>query len=87
MGSKKRITNKLRQNDEYPALCRFLDQVGLRYRTECATGSGHPFMLIDLPSGTVLKHTISCTPSGGGLPKLALGHLKRALRGAGYDVG
>ena len=87
MGSKSRITNKLRQNDEYPVLCRFLKQAGLRFTTHSPTGSAHPFLLITLPNGNELRHSIACTPSGGGYPKKALSHLKRDLRNAGYDLG
>jgi hypothetical protein len=87
MGSKSRITNKLRQNDEYRAITRFLDGIGLRYSTHPPTGREHPFMQITLPNGAIMRHGINCTPSGGGRPKHALGILRRALRGAGYDVG
>lgn len=87
MGSKKRIAQKLKQNDEYPALCRFLRAAGLAFSTHCATGSAHPYLLIDLPCGRQLKHNIACTPSGGGHPARALSHLKRCLRAEGYDLG
>lgn len=87
MGSKSRIAQKLRQNDEYPAICRFLKQVGLSFTTHSPTGSAHPYMIIKLPDGAELKHSLACTPSGGGFPKRAISHLKRELARAGYDLG
>jgi len=87
MGSKVRITNKLRQNDEYRAITSLLDRVGMPYAVFPATGSAHPFMLIDLPDGTQLRHSLACTPRGGGNKRGALAYLRRKLREAGFDVG
>jgi hypothetical protein len=86
VGSKSRITNKLRQNDEYRAIIGLLDRMGMTYAVFPATGSAHPFMLIDLPDGTQLRHSLACTPRGGGNKQGALAYLRRKLREAGYDI-
>lgn len=85
--SRMRIEAKLRQNDEYKAISRFLDKVGLRFTAYAATGSSHPFIIIDMPDGTEFRHSVACTPKGGGNPAGALSYLRRKLREAGYDVG
>jgi len=87
MGSKIRITAKLRQNDEYRAICRYLEGQGLTHTAHPATGSAHPYIIIDLPDGQTLRHSVACTPKGGGNPSGALAYLRRKLREAGYDVG
>lgn len=85
--SRMRIEAKLRQNDEYKATARFLDKVGLRFTVHPATGKQHPFILIQMPDGTEFRHSVACTPKGGGNPAGALAYLRRKLREAGYDVG
>lgn len=87
MGSKKRIGQKLKQNAEYPAIIKFLGQCGLKSRTMTATGKAHPFLLIELPNGETLQHSLACTPRGGGCPARAASHLRRSLAKAGYSVG
>ena len=87
MGSKSRIGNKLRQNDEFQAIKKFLKAVGFRFTAHPPTGSAHPYILIDLPNGQTLKHSVACTPKGGGNPSGALAYLRRKLREAGFDVG
>jgi hypothetical protein len=85
--SKSRLVAKLRQNDEYPAIKKFLKQVGFDHEVHNPTGSGHPFITIRLPHGAILKHHINCTPSNaGGNVRAALAGLRRALRTAGYDL-
>ena len=84
MGSKSRITNKLRQNDEYKAICRYLDGQGLTHTAHPPTGSAHPYIIIDLPDGTAFRHSVACTPRGGGNTSGALAYLRRKLRDAGY---
>lgn len=86
--SRTRLHAKLRQNDEYPAIKKFLGQIGFTHTLHTATGSGHPFILINLPhGGEPLRHLINCTPRGGGNPKAEISRLRRALRAAGYDFG
>lgn len=87
MGSKKRIGQKLKQNAEYPAILKFLKQCGLKSRTMTATGKAHPFLLIELPDGTELQHSVACTPRGGGCPARGVSHLRRTLAKAGFNVG
>ena len=87
MGSKCRIAAKLRQNAEYPAVTKFLKSIGLRFTTHPATGSGHPFLMIVLPDGREIRHSIACTQKGGGNIGRAMTSLKRQLRSEGYDVG
>ncbi len=82
-----RIAAKLRQNDEYQAITRFLGKVGLRFTAHPPTGSQHPYILIQMPDGTEFRHSVACTPKGGGNPSGALAYLRRKLREAGYDVG
>jgi len=85
MGSKCRIVTKLRQNDEYKAITRFLDDHSLKFTTHPPTGTGHPFIVVNLPNGDQMRQSIACTPKGGGYPKRAIGHLRASLREAGYD--
>ncbi|WP_126975587.1 hypothetical protein [Frigidibacter oleivorans] len=87
MGSKSRIEQKLRQSDSYRAIAAFLDALGWRFETHGPSGHGHPYLMIRLPCGGMLRHTIACTPRAGGNPKGALSHLRRVLRDHGYDVG
>ena len=85
MGSKQRIGNKLRQNDEYTAICRYLEGKSLTHTAHPPTGHGHPYLLIDLPNGETLRHSVACTPRGGGHPPKALAYLRKKLREAGYQ--
>lgn len=86
--SRSRLHNKLRTNEEYAAITKFLGAVGLRFVLHSPTGSGHPFLDIDLPhGGEPLRHHINSTPRGNGNPRAALSKLKKALREAGYDLG
>lgn len=87
MGSKCRLGQKLRQNEEYRAILKFLAKVGLRHTLHPATGSQHPFIIISLPNGAEFRHSVACTPRGGGNPAAALAYLRRKLREVGYDVG
>lgn len=85
MGSKNRIAQKLRQNDEHRAITRFLDGADLRYTIHPPPGCQHPYLMIALPDGATIKHTVACTPKGGGAPKKALALLRRHLWEVGYD--
>lgn len=82
--SRQRITAKVRTNADYQAYASFLDGIGLRFSVHKPTGKGHPFLLIEHPSGgEPLRFTIACTPRGKGSVERKVSHLKRELRKGG----
>lgn len=85
--SRFRLVARLRTNADFKALSAFLDGLGLAWSIERPTGKGHPALLIELPNGELLRHTVTCTPRGGGNPLGAIAYLRRAMRAAGYDPG
>jgi|GEM_PF-2959919 len=85
--SKPRLHIKLSKNAEYPAITGYLEKVGFCFELHNPTGKGHPFIRIKLPDGRDLDHFINSTPKASGNPRAALGKLRRALKGVGYDLG
>lgn len=85
--SKLRLSNKLRQNDEYPAITGYLDKIHFRWKLNDRRGNGgHPYLTIYLPDGREVEHHINSTPRNGGNPKAALSSLRRVLRAWGYNL-
>ena len=79
MGSKSRLVQKLRQTPHFPAMERYLDGLGLRWSINPPTGSGHPYLLIQMPDGREIKHSVACTPRSSTNPDATLSRLKRAM--------
>lgn len=87
MGSKSRIRQKLRQSAHFTAIEAELDRLGLVYTVNAATGSGHPFLLIEIPGrADPLKHNVACTPHQKVPMQANVAHLRRTLRAAGVEV-
>ena len=87
MGSKSRITQKLRQSSSFVAIEAELDRLNLPYKVNAATGSGHPFLLITLPGRVEpLKLSVACTPHQKTPSGVRVAYLRRALRAAGFEV-
>lgn len=87
MGSKSRIRQKLRQSPAFGAIEAELKSLGLTYQVNAPTGSGHPFLLINLPGvEKPLKHDVACTPHHKTPQAVHVGYLRRALRKAGFPA-
>lgn len=87
MGSKSRIRQKLRQSAHFIAIEAELDRVGLAFTVNAATGSGHPFLLIEIPGrAEPLRHNIACTPHQKVPAAANVAHLRRILRAAGVEI-
>lgn len=87
MGSKSRIRQKLRQSAHFVAIEAELERLGLGFTVNAATGSGHPFLLIEIPGrADPVKHSIACTPHQKVPMQANVAHLRRTLRAAGVEV-
>lgn len=64
--SRNRVVARVRTNEDYKALSRHLDGLGLRYRVDYPGGrtSGHPALFIALPTGPEVPFIIAGTPRG-----------------------
>ncbi len=81
--SRFRLSARVRTNDDYRAMTRFLDDHGLAHEIVKPNSKGHPALSITLPSGTVLVHHIACTPRGWCNGPARVAGLKRRLVKAG----
>lgn len=84
--SRPRIQQRLRRNDDFKAVTRYLDGAGVPWRAVLETRTGHPELVLTMPGGAELRHKIACTPRSGGNAKGAVGHLRRVLTAAGFPA-
>jgi hypothetical protein len=85
MGSKSRLVQRLRQNHAFKAETQYLEGKGLSFTVNHATGKGHPFILITMPCGKVVKFHVASSPKQRVPAQRSVSSLRRALSKAGYD--
>lgn len=84
--SRMRIIAKVRTNPDFKAIARFLDEHGLSFVACPPLGKGHPYLLIAMPDGREVAHTITCTPCGRANATARVATLRRVLIAAGWSA-
>jgi hypothetical protein len=73
------LTRKVRKHADYIHVTRELDRLQIRWELCCASGLGHPFLLV----GGKLRYPVGSTPGGYTRSDQIVSSLRKVLRGAG----
>lgn len=84
--SRMRIMAKVRRNHCYQQQVQLLDELGLPYELHPPTGKGHPFLLIQAPTGGTIRHSIATTPKRRNTGDEAARLLRARLEQHGIDT-
>ncbi len=82
--SRNRMAERVRKNDDFVEIKRYLTDRNLPFEVLPPTGKGHPILLVFLPWGETVRTTITCTPRGSGNKGLARSQIRATLSKHGF---
>ncbi len=82
MGSKSRLVQRLRQNDDFKAIVQVVEDFGLRWRVETKGRAKHPKLILINDAGEEHSISIPCSPRG-----VHLGRARRMIEKEIHNCG